>query len=120
MGASCQDQEQVLPDPEVSPLLGGAPGSAETDVQECSLCASEEGSGPDEVLARPVSTPRLVCASPEEEVVLGEVWLVCARMLVNAGEETQVEAVGSRGGALLPPLLDRSEESALWLMLEDV
>lgn len=65
-------------DPEVSPLSGGAPDGTETDVQEGSPLASEEVNVPDEVLARPLSSPRPVCSGPEEERVLGEVWLVCA------------------------------------------
>lgn len=119
MGASCQDEEQGLPDPEASPLWGRASDSAEVDVRGGSVSASEEVNAPDEILARSGSTPRLLCSSPGF-LVLEEVWLVCARMLVNAEEETQVEAVGSKGEALVTAVVDRSEESGLLLMVGDV
>lgn len=70
----------VLPDPEFLLLLVGAHGSGEVDVQGGSLLDSEVNA-PEGVLARPVSTPRLVYpvpVLPEEEIVSGEVWPVCA------------------------------------------
>ena len=41
-------------------------------------------------------------------------------MLVNAGEETQVEAVGPTGEPLVTAVRDRSEEAGLLLMGGDV
>lgn len=107
------------PDLEVSPLWSGAPDCTEADVRGGSASASEEVKSPDEVLARSVSTPRLLSSSPGF-LVLSEGWLVCARMLVNAEEETQVEAVGSKGEARVTAVGDRSEESGLLLTGRDV
>lgn len=119
MEANYHNQEQVLPNPEVSPLWDEASDSAEVDVRRGSLLASENVSAPGEVLARPVSTPGLVCSSPGF-LVSGEAWLVCARRLANADEETQVEALGSKGEAPVTAVVDRSKESGLLLMVGDV
>lgn len=101
------------------PPWDGTSDSAEVEVRGGSVSASEEVNVPDEVRARPVSTPRLLCPS-SGFLVLGEEWLVWARMLVNAEEETQVEAVGSKGEAPVTAVVDRSEELGLLLTEGDV
>ena len=81
--------------------------------------APEEVNAPDEVPAGSVSAPRLPCSSPPF-LVLGEGYLVRARMRVNGEKETQVEAVGSKGEAGVRAVADRSEASGLLLMVGDV
>lgn len=113
------DQEQRIPDPGISPLRGGASDNAKVGVRGGSVSAPEEVSAPDEVTASSVSAPRLPCSSPLFRV-LGEGCLVRTRMRVKAEEETQVEAVGSKGKAWVRAVADRSEASGLLLMVGDV
>lgn len=103
--------------------MGGASDSGEVDVQGASLLDSEEVSAPGGVLARSVFTPELVClapALPEKEKVSGEVWLVCAQVLLPASEEIQVGVVESREEALGPAWVERSKEAGFLLMVAGV